>query len=79
MQELMGPILEQLLGPQPAKHPLLDAAALRQSPPQLVVVVVGAKAHPHYLFCAGVSVNSRAKGHSWLYRVLSLRDLQVKA
>ena len=46
MQELVGPVLEQLLGPQTAEHPLLDAAALRQSPPQLVVVVVGAKARP---------------------------------
>lgn len=46
MQELVGSVLEQLLGPQSAEHPLLDAAALRQSPPELVVVVVGAKARP---------------------------------
>ena len=46
MQELVGPVLEHLLGPQSAEHPLLDAAALRQSPPELVVVVVGAKARP---------------------------------
>lgn len=46
MQELVGPVLEQLLGPQSAEHPLLDAAVLRQSPPQLVVVVVGTKARP---------------------------------
>lgn len=53
MLELMGPVLEQLLGAQPAENPLLDAAALRQSPPQLVVVFVGAKACPVIPFWAG--------------------------
>ena len=53
MQELVGPVLEQLLGPQSAEHPLLNAAALRQSPLQLVVVVVGAKAHPTNSYLAG--------------------------
>ncbi|KAK9826771.1 hypothetical protein WJX81_007782 [Elliptochloris bilobata] len=39
-QDLMGPLLGQLLGVQPAEHPLLNPAALQQSPPKLVVVVL---------------------------------------
>jgi len=41
---LMGPLLGELLGAHAAGHPLLDAGALQQAPPQLVVVIVGDKA-----------------------------------
>lgn len=55
----MGPLLGQLLGVQSAEHPLLDAAALQQSPPQLVVVVVGDKVCLCSSFCSPVHVRAR--------------------
>ncbi len=48
---LMGPLLSELLGAHAAGHPLLDAGALQQAPPQLVVVVVGDKVR-----CASLAV-----------------------